>query len=336
MTKRLAFIVALALVALGLPGAVAQTEPAQEAAELHIATLAPSGSSWMRVFDAWNLTIQKQTNKTLKLRFYPGGSRGDERDFVRQMRAAELDGAALTTTGLGRVLRPVFVLGLPGIIVDYDQLDRVRAALNRRFERMFDEEGYVVLGWGDVGNARLFSTERIERPSDIKKLRPWLWKGDPIFAELLKIVGANPVRLGLPGVYPALQKGTVDTVPASAIAAVSLQWYTRLKFVSKRSSGIIVGATLVRKEALEALTDEQVEILVKTGARAHRALVRMIRRDDEKSYQAMLSRGIAEVDTTEFESEWTKLEKEIRQRLTDRVYPKSLLDEVIAATEPTE
>lgn len=226
----------------------------------------------MRVFNAWNLTIRKQTNNSLSLRFYTGGSQGDERDFVRKMRAGQMDGAALTSIGLGQLVRQVLVLSVPGVFTEYEELDRVRAALSERFEGMFQQEGYTLLGWGDVGKTRLFSMERVERPSDIKRLRPWVWKDDLIFSEFLKVVGANPVRLGVPEVYPALQTRMIDTLPASALAAVSLQWYTRLKYVSQRNSGIIVGATLIRRDKFEALTDEQKKILVDTGVRAQVAL----------------------------------------------------------------
>ncbi len=125
---------ALAFLASAVPGGVVKSADAEGATELRIATLAPSGSSWMRVFNAWNSSLQKLTNNTLKLRFYTGGSQGDERDFVRKMRAGQMDGAAVTTTGLGMVVRPVLVLALPGVITEYDHLDRVREELNAHFD----------------------------------------------------------------------------------------------------------------------------------------------------------------------------------------------------------
>ena len=290
----------------------------------------------MKVFNAWNLTIKEQTDNTVTLRFYDGGSQGDERDFVRKMRAGQMDGAALTTTGLGILVRQVLVLSVPGVIEEYEQLDSVRAELGGRFEEMFDAEGYTLLGWGDVGKTRLFSMEKVERPSDIKKLRPWVWKDDVIFAEFLKVIGANPVRLGVPEVYPALQTRMVDTLPASALAAVSLQWYTRLKYMSKRNSGIIVGATIIRTDKFEALTEDQQNVLASTGIRAHKALNRSIRRDDDKSYATVLKRGITAVDTSEHQAEWEEAGQRVRERLTGRVYPKSLLDAVIAAAGKQE
>jgi len=331
MKHRLALTLALALLASALPGATVKSANAEDATELRIATLAPSGSSWMKVFNAWNTTLQKQTNNTLKLRFYTGGSQGDERDFIRKMRAGQMDGAAVTTTGLGMLVRSILVLSLPGVFTEYEELDRVRAELNAEFEEMFEKEGYKLLGWGDVGKTRIFSMEKFERPADLKKLRPWAWKDDLIFTEFLKVVGANGVRLGVPEVYPALQTKMVDTLPSSALAAVSLQWYTRLKYVTADNDGIIVGATIIRKDKFDALTEEQQRILVDTGIRAHKALNKSIRRDDDKSYDTILKRGITAIDISAAQAEWDKAAEQVRTNLTGRVYSKSLLDAVAKA-----
>ena len=50
----------------------------------------------------------------------------------------------------------------------------------------------------------------------------------------------------------------------------------------------------------------------------------------------MLKRGITEVDTSEHEAEWDEVSKKVRERLAGRVYPKSLLDAVIAAAGKQE
>jgi TRAP-type C4-dicarboxylate transport system substrate-binding protein len=223
------------------------------------------------------------------------------------------------------------VLTVPGVFTEYEELDKVRDALSDRFEAMFEKEGYKVLAWGDVGKTRLFSTERIERPSQMKKVRPWAWKDDVIFTEFLKAVGANPVRLGMPEVYPGLQTRMIDTVPASALAALSMQWYTRLKYVSKRNSGIIVGATVIRKDKFEALSDEHKRVLLETSGRVEKALQKSIRRDDATAYDTMLARGMTAVDTIEHDEEWQEVSHQVRERLAGRVYPKSLLQAVTAA-----
>jgi TRAP-type C4-dicarboxylate transport system substrate-binding protein len=96
---------------------------------LRIATLAPNGSSWMRVFSAWNNSLKQATGHRLALRFYAGGAAGDERDAVLKMKAGQMDGAAVTTVGLGQMVRSVLVLQAPGVCNTYRRVDAVREKL---------------------------------------------------------------------------------------------------------------------------------------------------------------------------------------------------------------
>ena len=68
----------------------------------------------MKVMKAWNRSLKEATENRVELRFYSGGSQGDERDFIRKVRAGQMDAAGVTTTGLGMVARPVLVLTAPG------------------------------------------------------------------------------------------------------------------------------------------------------------------------------------------------------------------------------
>ncbi len=333
---RRSLIAAILVTGLGLfiPDSVLRggAASAQGVVELRIATLAPQGSSWMRVFNAWNRSLQQATNNTVKFRFYPGGAQGDERDFVRKMRAGQLDGAIVTSTGLGLIVRPVLVLGAPGLFSSYAQLDRARNAMASTFEQQFSAAGYKLLGWGDAGRVRIFSQERVERPSDLRSRRPWAWRDDPLFGTFLEVVGANAVLLGLPEVYPALQTRMVDTVPGSALATVSLQWHTRLEYMIKQSDGVVLGASILTNNAFNRLNADQKRALTETGTQAHTALQRLIRRDDDQAYRDLISRhGMTEVDVSAHEAEWRRAGEQARQRMVGRVFPRELLDQVMRA-----
>ena len=56
-----------------------------------------------------------------------------------------------------------------------------------------------------------------------------------------------------------------------------------------------------------------------------------LRRDDDRSYETVLKRGITAVDTSENQAEWEAVGAQVRERLTGRVYPESLLAAVLAA-----
>ena len=325
------FVFGLAAACLLVGGSGAPHAEAEGKTVIRYATIAPGGSSFGKILKAWGRTLSKETEGRVELRYYSGGSQGDERDFIRKMRVGQMDAAGLTTIGLGIIVRPVLVLAAPGIIETYEQLDGVREKMDERFAKMFEDAGFVLLNWSDAGGGRIMSTKPIVRPADLKASRPWAWKDDPIFAEFLKVVGANAVRLGVPEVYAALQTKMVDVVPVSPLAAVAMQWFTKLKYMSKQSFGLILGASVVKKEKFDQLSPEDQRVLMDTARRAAQALDKVVRRDDGKAYDTMIKRGIQLVDTEPHQAEWDKAANETIDRLTGRIFSKSLLAEVRAA-----
>jgi len=320
----------LALMLLGLPGSVPSSS-AEEAVTFRIASLAPAGSSWMKVLNAWKTTLEDETEGRLKLRFYPGGSQGDERDFVRKMRVGQLDGGVVTMTGMSMLVRPMVILVLPGFLDTYEKLDRVRLKMADQFEKMFTDEGFMMVAWGDAGKTRLFSQQKIERPSDIKSMRPWMWKDDLVFIEFYDVIGANGVRLGVPEVYPGLQTKMVDVVTSSALTAVALQWYTRVKYMTGHNSAIIAGGMVMRKEKIDSLPPDLRDAFLQSTKRVETLLNKTIRRDDQKAYEVVLKKGIIATDTSKYQAEWDVAAKEVRDRMTGRVFSKELLQAVAAA-----
>lgn len=304
---------------------------ADDVTTIRFATLLPPGSPYNDVLRAWNRTLKKGTDNKVQIRFYTGGSQGDERDYIRKMRVGQMDAAVLTTTGLGILVRPALVLSLPGVVNDYDQLARVREALDGRFAELFEREGFQLLAWADAGKTRIFSMNEFAAPSDLKSLRPWAWKDDPIFAHFLKVIGANPVRLGLNEVYGGLQTRMIDLVPTSAVAAVVLQWFTKLKYMTKQNFGIIVGAILIKQEKYDMLTPEHQQVLRDSAVQMTRAFQPLVRRDDDGAYRSLLKRGFIEVDLSPHQAEWDAATATTRNELAGRVYSKSLLKAVETA-----
>jgi TRAP-type C4-dicarboxylate transport system substrate-binding protein len=323
----------LLVAALALPGTTAATK-AEESYTLRIATLAPAGSSWMKIVNAWNKTLQQKTNGRLKIRTYAGGAQGDERDFVRKMRVGQLDGAIVTMTGMSMIVRAMIVLVLPGFLDTYEELDRVRAKMAPEFEAMFEKEGFKLVGWGDAGRNRLFSAKPFRAPSDLKSLRPWVWKDELVFVELYDVIGANAIRLGVPEVYPALQTRMIDMVSASALTAVALQWYTRVKYMTGWNSAIIAGGTMMRKDKFDELPPDLQEVLQTTANRAHDLINKTIRNDDEEAYRIVLKKGIEVIEAGDAKPEWDAAYKKVRDNFTGRLFSKSLLDAVTKAAAP--
>lgn len=320
------FLTAAAAASIGMPALV----HAQGSAPitLRVGTLAPKGSTWMRVFNAWGNTVEEKTNGQLKLHFYSGGSAGDERDTVRKMRAGQLDAAVVTTNGLGQIVRSVLVLQAPGVCTTYKKIDAVRTQLASEFEQQFEGAGFKLLGWGDAGRGKLFSNKPIKKPSDMKETRMWEWRDDPTWSSVLSAADVSGVSLGLPEVYPALRTDRIDAFPSTAIAAVAFQWYTKAAYVTREPSGIVIGATVVKKETFDGLPDNLKQVLIDTGKTAHQGLATAIRRDDDRALSAILEKGVSEVSTADNAAQWNALLKQARDSLVGKLYSADLLGRV--------
>jgi len=310
------------------------TVSAGETITIRMASLAPKGSSWDTVFQAWNKTLRQDTGGGVQFQFFSGGVAGDEKDVIRKMKVGQMDAAGLTSIGLGQIARPVTILQMPGLFANYEQLGKVRKTLAPDLEKLFSDEGYRLLGWGDAGFGRVFSKRPILRPSDYKTVRPWVPRDDPSFPEFMKIVGANGVPLGIPEVFPSLSTGMIDTVVSSAIAAVALQWFRYLTHMSTDTNIAIVGATLVREDLFKTLPPDHQKALVESGKRAHEFLIKKIMSEDAKAYKTLIDQGMIEFNplaTPAQAKEWEAANNEMLKRLTGRLWTKELMDKVKAA-----
>jgi len=304
---------------------------AAETITIRMASLAPSGSSWDKIFQAWNNTVKDKTGGGVKFQFFSGGIAGDEKDVIRKMKVGQMDAAGLTSIGLGQIARPVTILQMPGLFENYQALGKVRKELAPDFEKMFAGEGYRLIGWGDAGFGRVFSKKPILTPSDYKAVRPWVPREDPSMPEFMKIVGANGVPLGIPEVFPALQTGMVDTVVASAIAAVALQWFRYVTHMSSDTNIAIVGATLIREDLFKTLPPDHQKVVIETGKQAHEILISKVMAEDEKAHKTLLQRGMIEFNplaTPAQAAEWKKANDELLKRLTGRLWTKELMEKV--------
>jgi TRAP-type C4-dicarboxylate transport system substrate-binding protein len=318
----------LALLGWGTLG-VAEEKPGVKT--ISIATLAPPGSTWMKVFDAWNREVRRRSNKTLELRFYSGGVQGDESEVIRKIRSGRLDGAAVTAVGLAQIYRPALVFGIPGILKNYQQLDAARSALAPEMNPKFAESGFQMLGWADVGQSYVMSTQPIMKPADLAPRKPWVWRDDLVLPAFFKVVKSNPVPLQLPEVLGALQTNRIDTVITTPVAAIALQWGPRISQLLDFPLTVVIGGTVMGQKQWDSLTPEQKTIMTETSAQFHALARKNLRADEEKALASIKEHNVkVNVPSEADKAEWLKVGAEVRKQLTGQIADQALVDRVAA------
>ena len=301
---------------------------------IKLATLAPKGSSWMNSFTAMEKELATKTDGAIKIRFYPNGVQGDELDVIRKMRAGLLHAGAMTATGLGEIHKEVLILQLPRMFKTYEELDYVRDALREEFDRAFADNGYILLGWGDIGYYYMFSNQPIDTLETLRSpnVKMWARSSDRIGLEFTKQADVANVPKEVSQVLSALHSGQVNAVTTSPYACVALQWYPKLKYMTNLPVNIGVGATLITKETFDRLSSEQQQMLRKTAAKHHAELILKIRKDNAAAIEALQKK--AGIKMVEFEpaarEELDKIAAETHNALVGEIYSQALLAQINA------
>jgi len=290
-SSRTALVALAAAVSLLFSGAPARAAKKPDT-QIKFATLAPDGSTWMKTMRAIDDEVRRRTEGRVGFKFYPGGVQGDEKDVLRKIRFGQLHGAGFTGNGLGSIVSESRILELPFLFEDVQELDHARDALTEYFDRAFDAEGYLLLGWTDVGFVYILSQEPIRQPDDMNRYKMWVWSGDPLAEMFFKAFDISPIPVAAPDVLTSLQTGVIEAVYASPLACVALQWYTRVRYMTDVPVTYGVGACVVTKKALSGVSDADVAILREVSAPHLRRLTEKTREQNVEALDEMKKEGV--------------------------------------------
>jgi TRAP-type C4-dicarboxylate transport system substrate-binding protein len=248
--------------------------------------------------------------------------------MIRKCRTGQLDGAAVTSVGLGAVNKQLLMLQLPLLFKNYKQLDHVRGKMNDKFATLLSDGGFKLGAWGDVGFVYLFSNTKVKVPADLKATKPWVWDADPISKKVMEVVGANGVPLGVPDVLPSLQTGLIDAFTNSPYGAIALQWYTKTRYVTNLKLSMGVGASVLTTKKWDALPDDAKVVLQRITDETHAKLLKRIRSDNAKAVETLVEKGLEVVEPDDFLA-WANTAVKVRNELTGSVFDKALVEEML-------
>ena len=199
---------------------------------LKLGTLAPEGTNWVKAFREINQEMEQKTNKQVTLRVFPGGILGDEEDMLRKVKVGQIQGALLTGGGLGLIFKDIKILAIPFLFQNYREVDALLGKMEGFFQKGFQDNGFKSLGWAEQGFIYVFSKEPIKKVSDIRRGKVWIWEDTAMGRAVFDELGINPIPLSIPDILMALQTGMIDTIYSSPLAAISMQWFTKVSWMT--------------------------------------------------------------------------------------------------------
>lgn len=267
-------------------------------ATLKLATMAPDGSIWMKALDEAKANIEEATRGDVKIKLYPGGIMGEERDVLFKIKTGQIHGGGFMGYAIGQICPDSAALTYPMVFRSTDEVDAIFPKMRPILEENSRQNGFVALGWTEVGFTYAYSTKDISSMDSLRATKVW-GIASAQFQEMFRLVKLNVIPANITDVLTALQTGTLETVFSPPTAAVVMQWHTKVKQMNQMQLNYAFGGVFVADKAWNTLSEEQQNIVRSEFDAACKKLTPQVRKSDMEAIKLMSDKGVTLVKPTE-------------------------------------
>lgn len=294
---------------------------------IKMATLVPENSSWFLVLKDVAEKWRKASNGKVRVILYPGGRQGDDPDVVRKMNLGTLNAGVLTSVGVAEIDKSVYAMGIPMAFDDYEEVYAVLEKMRPMLEGKLEDKGFVVLNWADGGWVQFFAKAPVKTPDDMRKLRLFVWAGDPKTVEIWKSLNFDPRPAPSTELVTGLQTGLFEVFGAPPQVAVITRYYENAKFLTDLKWGLLLGATVIKKDVWERIPADIRPTLLQIARDAGRKLQEDIRLSGERDVEAMKKAGLTVVSVDDATlGAWLRTAESVYPMIRGGVVPEDAFD----------
>ena len=240
---------------------------------IKVASVAPARSTW----DIQQRQIAKEwatiTNGEVILQFMTSDAMGGESGVVKKLNAvrpgqkAPIGGAVFTSMGLSDLVPSCNVMTLcaPCLFRNQSEVNAVLDEFTPTMQKSFDDKGYVVLGWFNIGWAYFFTSKPVTTPNELKKIR--LAVGgltSPALSNAFKSAGYLTQDVPADKLMQSISSGDVEglfTIPMYSYAA---QYYKSLNNAVKVPLCPVMVGFIMNKKDWDAIPEKYKPELIKS------------------------------------------------------------------------
>ena len=260
---------------------------------IRIAMIAPAETHWGSIALKINQFVESRSRGRVKMKWFMSGVMGDEPEEIEKMKTGELEGAMLTVVGMGMINPALRIVLSPFLLRSFAEVDYITKELYPEFRRLFEEKGFVLLGFTEVGFPRIYTKKRVRSYEDFADLRLWTWQGEDLAEAILKDWGVKQLfPLPLPDLMEALEQDVVDSYYSPCYAQVAMGWYREANYVMDFPVGYSPAVFVMEKGHFSRLPADVQYLIQQAMDFTLKPLKQIIRTEEEKACRGILSRGV--------------------------------------------
>lgn len=300
---------------------------------LKVGVLAPEGTSWANNMKKMGKEIEKATNDEVKIKFYFGGTQGDEPDVLKKIRIGQLQGGVFTGKTLGEIYGDVRVVEIPFTFgADRGKAMSTVKKLAPYFDKEFSKHNFKNLGFFEIGLVYFVSQQEPKDLESLKGLKIWSWEGDQLVSSMVEALHLVSVPLPLPDVLSSLATGIVQAAYAPPLGIIALQWNTKIKYLLDFPLAFSTGAFLVDNKAWDKIPAATQKIVQDLATQYIEEVNKSNAKDNEDALASMKAQGIQFVKFPKTDNDKSiALRSGIVKKLTGKLFTPASLDQLSKA-----
>jgi len=225
--KVLSFLVIFSLVAASMTFGAGTFKPKKEyTLQVNVGPAYDWGAGAQR----WADLVKEKTNGSIVVKPYFNSTllAGKQTNWYQAVADGSIDFFVESTINASTVIRGLNLFNLPFFLGSYENVDKIESGkAGKKLIQDFEKGGVKFLAWGENGFRQLTNSKReVRTPQDVAGLKLRV-VGSPIFIDIFKQLGADPVNMNWADAVTGFQQKVVDGQenPKSVLAVVRIWEY---------------------------------------------------------------------------------------------------------------
>jgi len=277
---------------------------AAQAAEvtLKLGHLANKDDIWNKASLYFGEQVSKLSDGRIEVKVYPNETLGKEMDLINGMQLGTVE-MTITGESLQNWAPKAALLAVPYAYSTLEQMDEVASGpIGKDIEKQIVEKAKIrPIAYFARGPRNLTSNRPIKTPDDLDGLKMRV-PNVPLFVDVWRALGANPVPMAFSEVFTSLQNGTIDAQenPLALIKSASFAEVQKYVNLTQHVRSWIY--LTISEKTFEGLSEDDQAVILEAGKKTQEYERQLFLKDEEQLRNDLEKAGMTfvEVDQAAF------------------------------------
>jgi tripartite ATP-independent transporter DctP family solute receptor len=244
-----------------------------------------------RLFDA---AVQKESGSRISVTLFPNRQIGDEKELMEGLRFGTIDMAIITNAVVANTVPSLQVNDLPFLYASAKQAqDILDGEIGENLRKQLLAKGVVHLGYMEGGFRNMINNKKpVSNPEDVGGVK-YRTMQNPVYIEMFKSLGGNPVPMAWGEVFTAVQQGALDGLEIPSAIIDSAKMYEITKYLSLTQHTYSVIHLMVSKKLFDKMSPELQDAMRRAAKTATAEQRQQAAANERKVLENLKAKGMA-------------------------------------------